>query len=225
MVANGRLKGQGKIGVRVGRVVNKYKMAKHFELTIGKNSFSYKIDEEKIAGEEALDGIYIVRTNLPKRAMSAAETVLSYKKLSEVERAFRALKSIDLLVRPIRHHMVDRVQAHIFFCMLVYYVRWHMQEAWRPLLFSDEDLEAKEKRDPIAPARRSAAAMKKVRTKKLADGTKVHSFRTLLKDLSTIVRNSCRRKEAESTENSFSIDTTPSPSQQRALDLIKQISL
>jgi transposase len=225
MVANGRLKGQGKIGVRVGRVVNKYKMAKHFELTIGKNSFSYKIDEEKIAGEEALDGIYIVRTNLPKRAMSAAETVLSYKKLSEVERAFRALKSIDLLVRPIRHRMVDRVQAHIFFCMLVYYVRWHMQEAWRPLLFSDEDLEAKKKRDPIAPARRSAAAMKKVQTKKLADGTKVHSFRTLLKDLSTIVRNSCRRKEAESTENSFSIDTTPSPSQQRALDLIKQISL
>ena len=225
MVANGRLKGQSKIGVRVGRVVNKYKMAKHFELSIRTNSFSYKKDEQKIADEEALDGIYVVRTNLPKRAMSAAKTVLSYKKLSEAERAFQALKSIDLRVRPIRHRMVDRVEAHIFFCMLAYYIQWHMKEAWRPLLFSDEDLEAKEKRDPVAPAKRSPEAMKKIRTKKLADGTKAHSFRTLLRDLSTIVRNDCRRKEAESTESSFSIDTTPSSSQQRALDLIKQISV
>ena len=225
MVERGRLKGQDKIGVRVGRVVNKYKVAKHFELTIRKNSFSYKLDEKKISREAALDGIYVVRTSLSKRAMSSTQTVLSYKKLSEVERAFRALKSIDLLVRPIRHRMVDRVQAHIFFCMLTYYVKWHMMEAWRPLLFSDEDLEEKEKRDPVTPARRSPGALKKVHTKKLADGSTVHSFRTLLKDLSTIVRNTCRRKEAKEIESSFCVDTTPSPSQQRAYNLIKQISL
>jgi transposase len=225
MVERGRLRGQGKIGVRVGRVVNKYKVAKHFKLTIRKNSFSYRMDQKKIDREAALDGIYVVRTSLSKRAMSTAKTVLSYKRLSEVERAFRALKSIDLLVRPIRHRMVDRVQAHIFFCMLTYYVRWHMMEAWRPLLFSDEDIEAKEKRDPVAPAKRSAGALKKIHTKKLADGSPVHSFRTLLKDLSTIVRNTCRRKEAEATESSFSVDTTPSPSQQRAYELIKQISV
>lgn len=225
MVERGRPRGQDKIGVRVGRVVNKYKVAKHFKLNIRKNGFSYEIDKKKIAREAALDGIYVVRTSLSKREMNTAETVLSYKKLSDVERAFRSLKSIDLLVRPIRHRMVDRVQAHIFFCVLTYYVQWHMMEAWRPLLFSDEDLEAKKKRDPVAAAKRSAGALKKVHTKRLSDGTRVHSFRTLLKDLSTIVRNTCRRKEAESTESSFSIDTTPSPSQQRVYELIKQISV
>ena len=224
MVANGRLIGQDKIGVRVGKVINKYKMAKHFRLNIKRYSFSYTLDRKKIKREETLDGLYVVRTSLSKET-TASEAVLSYKRLSEVERAFRSLKGIDLLVRPIRHRMVDRVKAHIFFCMLALYVQWHMKEAWRPLLFSDEDLEAKEKRDPVAPAKRSRAAMKKVRTKKLDDGTPVHSFKTLLKDLSTIVRNTCRRKDAGESEGSFSVDTTPSPSQQRALDYVKQISV
>ncbi len=225
MVANGRLAGQDKIGVRVGRVVNKYKVAKHFNLNINKKSFSYSLDQEKIDREAALDGIYVVRTSLSKRAMKASDAVLSYKKLSEAERAFRSLKSIDLMVRPIRHRMVDRVQAHIFFCMLTYYVQWHMKEAWRPLMFSDEDLDAKAERDPILPAKRSRSAMKKVNTKKLEGGETVHSFRTLLKDLSSIVRNTCRREEAKDSESSFSIDTTPSQSQQKALDLIAQISM
>jgi transposase len=224
MVESGRLKGKDKIGVRIGRVVNKYKVAKHFELTIGKSSFSYKLNGKRIKREAALDGIYVVRTSLPKSRMKATEAVLSYKRLSEVERAFRSLKSIDLLVRPIRHHKVNRVQAHIFLCLLAYYVQWHMLEAWRPLLFSDEDLEAKEKRDPIAPSKRSQAALDKIHTKKLPNGDTVHSFRTLLKELSTIVRNKCRRKEAGDKEGGFTIDTTPSASQQRALDLIKQIS-
>lgn len=224
MVGSGRLKGKDKIGVRVGRVVNKYKVAKHFELTIGEGCFSYKLNKKRIDREAALDGIYVVRTSLPESRMKAAETVLSYKRLSEVERAFRSLKSIDLLVRPIRHHKVDRVRAHIFLCLLAYYVQWHMFEAWRPLLFSDEDLEAKERRDPVEPAKRSEGALEKIHTKKLPNGDTVHSFRTLLKDLSTIVRNSCRRKGAGENEGCFTIDTTPSASQQRALDLIKQIA-
>ena len=123
------------------------------------------------------------------------------------------------------HHVPIRVKAHTFLCMLAYYVRWHMLEAWRPLLFADEDLEAKEHRDPVAPAKRSAGAMRKLATRKLEDGTGVHSFRTLLRSLSTIVRNECRRKGASDGEGTFSMETTPSAEQQRALDLLEQISV
>jgi len=133
------------------------------------------------------------------------------------------LKSIDLLVRPIRHRLEDRVRAHIFLCMLSYYVEWHMLEAWRPLLFADEDQKAKAKRDPVALAKRSGKALRKVATHTLGDGTPAHSFRTLLEELGGIVRNTCRRPGAEPSEPIFRITTTPNPKQARALDLLDTI--
>jgi len=142
MVERGSLSGKDQIGVRVGRVINKYKVAKHIALIIEEKRFAYEIRREQVAAEAALDGIYVIRTSLPKERISAEDAVRSYKSLSDVERAFRSLKSIDLLVRPIRHRLEDRVRAHIFLCMLAYYVEWHMIEAWRPLLFADEDREA-----------------------------------------------------------------------------------
>src|SRR6266545_5613755 len=223
MVKRGDLRGAGKIGVRAGRVVNKYKVAKHFELTIDDNRFDFVLRQEAIAAEAALDGIYVVRTSLSKKEVSAPNAVRSYKSLSDVERAFRSLKTVDLEVRPIHHRLADRVRAHIFLCMLAYYVEWHMREAWRPLLFADEDLDAKAKRDPVAPAKRSAAAEKKVATKTLADGSPVHSFRTLVNDLSTIVRNTCRAPGVPNAPT-FAIVTTPTAAQQRAMDLLAEIA-
>jgi Transposase DDE domain len=223
MVDRGDLRSAGKIGVRAGRVVNKYKVAKHFELTIEEARFDFALRKEEIAAEAALDGIYVIRTSLPKNEMSASEAVRSYKSLSQVERAFRTLKTIDLEVRPIHHHLADRVRAHIFLCMLAYYVEWHMREAWRPLLFADEDLEAKANRDPVAPARRSDAAIEKVETKSLPDGTPAHSFRTLLEQLSTIVRNTCRAPGAP-TAPTFTVVTTPTAEQQRAISLLEKIA-
>ena len=223
MVERGDLHGAGKIGLRAGRVINKYKVAKHFELIIEDTRFDFTIRKEQVAAEAALDGIYVIRTSLAKSEMSAPEAVRSYKALSEVERAFRTLKTIDLEVRPIHHHLADRVRAHIFLCMLAYYVEWHMREAWRPLLFADEDLDAKAKRDPVAPAKRSAAAEEKVVTKTLPDGTPAHSFRTLMQDLSTIVRNTCRAPGAPAAPP-FAVVTTPSAAQQRAMDLLEKIA-
>jgi transposase len=223
MVERGDLHGAGKIGLRAGRVINKYKVAKHFELIIEDTRFDFTIRKEQVAAEAALDGIYVIRTSLAKSEMSAPEAVRSYKALSEVERAFRTLKTIDLEVRPIHHHLADRVRAHIFLCMLAYYVEWHMREAWRPLLFADEDLAAKAKRDPVAPAKRSAAAEEKVVTKTLPDGTPAHSFRTLMQDLSTIVRNTCRAPGAPAAPP-FAVVTTPSAAQQRAMDLLEKIA-
>jgi len=225
MVARGKLKAKDKIGVRVGRVVNKYKVAKHFELKISKGRFSYSLLEEKVAAEAALDGLYVIRTSLSKERMDEADVVRSYKQLSNVEQAFRSFKGIDLKVRPIYHHLEDRVRAHIFLCMLAYYVEWHMKEAWRELLFSDEDRGAKKTRDPVAPAKRSAKALKKVHGKTLADGTKAHSFHTLLTALSTIVKNTCHRKGGEPDEPSFTMATTPNAKQKRALDLIDTIAV
>src|SRR3990172_7871454 len=171
MAETGRIAGRDKIGVRVGRVINRYKMAKHIALAIDETHFSYQIRQDQVAAEAALDGIYVIRTSLPKERMSAEDAVRSYKSLSDVERAFRCLKSIDLLVRPIRHRLEDRVRAHIFLCMLSYYVEWHMLEAWRALLFADEDQKGKKERDPVAPAKRSKAALAKVATQRLDDDT------------------------------------------------------
>src|SRR3990172_3665215 len=223
MVEKNRLAGKDKIGVRVGRVVNKYKMAKHLVLVIDDERFDYEIRQDQVAAEAALDGIYVIRTSLPKERMSAEDAVRSYKSLSDVERAFRCLKSIDLLVRPIRHRLEDRVRAHIFLCMLSYYVEWHMLEAWRPLLFADEDRKAKKERDPVAPAKRSEAALAKAATKRIDDDTVAHSFRTLLTELGGIVRNTCRRPGAESFEPTFRMTTTPNPKQARALALLETI--
>jgi len=222
-VAGGRLRGRAEIGLRVGRVINQYKVAKHFRVTITDATFTFAIRTDRVATEAALDGIYVIRTNVAAAKLSAADAVRHYKALSQVERAFRSLKTIDLHVRPIHHRLADRVRSHIFLCMLAYYVEWHMREAWRPLLFADEDQRAKARRDPVAPARRSAAAEEKAVTHRLADGTMVHSFRTLLQDLSTIVRNACRVRGHEDAPT-FTVTTTPSPEQRRAFALLKRIA-
>ena len=224
-IKRGRLHGKDDIGVRVGKVVNKYKVAKHFKLDIHDDRFDFEIDQEKVASEAALDGIYVVRTSLPESRMTADDTVRSYKLLGQVERAFRSLKTIDLEVRPIRHRLESRVRAHIFLCMLAYYVQWHMLETWRPLLFCDEDQQAKATRDPVAPAKRSKAALRKVHSKTLDDGSEVHSFQTLLKLLSGIVRNVCRVPGAGPDDPTFEVVTTPNAKQQRAYDLLATIEV
>ena len=225
MVERGRLIAKEKIGVRVGRVVNKYKVAKHFQLTIDDRRFSYRLLEEKVATEAAVDGLYVIRTSLSEERLSAEDTVRYYKDLAKVEQAFRSLKSIDLKVRPIYHHLEKRVRAHIFLCMLAYYVEWHMKEAWRALLFSDEDQQAKKTRDPVAPAKRSVKALAKVHRRRLEDGSQPHSFRTLLESLSTIVRDTCRHKGAQPNERCFTMTTTANAEQKRALDLIDTIAV
>src|SRR5215813_11014963 len=218
MVARGKLKGSGDIGVRVGKVVNKYKVAKHFELAITDHSFKFSLLREKIAAEAALDGIYVIRTGVPKRTMSSADAVRSYKALSSVERAFRSLKTVDLKVRPIHHRLETRVRAHIFLCMLAYYVEWHMREAWRELMFADPDQAAKATRDPVAPAVRSAAALAKAARHTLDDGTPVHSFSSLMAELATVVRNTCRTPSAGAEAPTFELVTTANAKQKQALE-------
>jgi transposase len=223
MIERGYLKDMDKIGVRVGRVINKYKMAKHFKLEIKENKFCFEIDEEKVSEEAALDGIYVIRTSLEE--LPAADAVRHYKSLSQVERAFRSIKTMDLEVRPINHHLEKRVRMHLFLCMLAYYVKWHMMEAWRPLLFTDEDQQAKRTRDPVAPAQRSARAEEKVQSKRLTDGSIAHSFQTLLRNLATIVRNTCRSRDAEAGMSSFTIDTQLTQKQREAFQLLKEIKM
>ena len=225
MVSRGRLKGKDTIGVRVGRVINKYKVAKHFELEIEQDRFAFHVRQEQVAAEAALDGVYIIRTSLPKKALDADNVVRSYKQLTQVERAFRCFKGIDLKVRPIHHRIERRVRAHIFLCMLAYYVQWHLLEAWRELLFSDEDQWAKTTRDPVRRVKRSARALRKVHAHSLEDGTEAHSFQTLLKTLSTVVRNTCRRPNAPDNEPTFPITTTPNTKQRKALSLLDSISV
>jgi transposase len=221
----GKLVGKDKIGVAVGRVVNQYKVAKHFELTITDHSFTFWRIANSIAAEAALDGLYIIRTSVQAQRMDAATCVRTYKSLAQVERAFRSIKTMDLKVRPIHHHLEGRVRAHIFLCMLAYYVEWHMREAWRELMFADEDQAAKLVRDPVAPAKRSNAAMKKVHSHALEDGTPAHSYATLMKDLETVVRNTCRASKSAGDVPSFQITTTPTDKQKRALELVGQIKM
>lgn len=224
MIARGYLKEKDKIGVRVGRVINQYKMAKHFKLEIADNQFSFAIDEEKVNEEAALDGIYVIRTSLAD-TLSAEDAVRHYKALSQVERAFRSIKTTDLEVRPIRHYQEQRVKMHLFICMLAYYVKWHMMEAWRPLLFADEDQQTKQTRDPVAPAQRSSEAQAKVQCKKLPDGSPAHSFHSLLRSLATIVRNTCRSRDMDADTPSFTIETQHTPNQQEAFRLLKEIKV
>jgi transposase len=222
-VRAGRLAGQDQIGVAVGRVINQYKVAKHFALAIEDAALHWSRNAESIRAEAALDGIYIIRTSVPAERMDGPECVRSYKALAQVERAFRSLKTVDLKVRPIHHRTAARVRAHILLCMLAYYVEWHMREAWRELLFADPEQQAKARRDPVAPAKRSQAALDKVASRQLDDGTPVHSFRTLLDALSGIVRNTCRAPGAAAEEPTFEVVTTATAQQRRALDLIAQI--
>lgn len=222
-IDQGQLHGQDNIGVRIGKVINKYKVGKHFKLDIRDNDLSFEINREKVKEEAALDGIYIVRTSLSKQRMDADETVRSYKLLSQAERAFRSFKTVDLMVRPIHHRLADRVRAHIFLCMLAYYVQWHMMEAWRPLLYADEDQEVKALRDPVAAAKRSDSAMKKVSTKRLDDGSRAYSFQGLLDHLGAIVRATCRCLGENDSSATFTMITKPNPKQQKAYDLLKTI--
>ena len=224
-VEAGKLAGRDKIGVAAGKVVNQYKVAKHFELVITDATFGFARNEDSIRAQAALDGLYIIRTSVPVDRMDAPTCVRTYKSLAQVERAFLSMKMMDLKVRPIHHHLEGRVRAHIFLCMLAYYVEWHMREAWRELMFADEDQAAKLIRDPVAAARRSAAARKKVLTRTLDDGSPVHSFKTLIQDLQTIVRNTCRTVKDSHDGPSFDLITTPTPKQKHALELINRIKL
>jgi hypothetical protein len=225
MVASGKLSGRDKIGVRVGKVIGKYKMAKHFDLDIQDAALTFSVNEKRIAAEAALDGIYVIRTSAAEAAMSAEAAVLNYKRLAEVERAFRTLKGVDLQVRPIRHRLEERVKAHIFLSMLAYYVQWHLAEAWKPLLFADEAPagEAREC-DPVAPAKRSAAALAKTQSRRLADGAPALSFRGLLTHLATIVRNTMRPKNPKPGMGTFTLTTEANPKQRQALDLAAAIA-
>ena len=226
MVTAGRLRGAGKIGIRVGKVVNKYKVAKHFDIDVKDASVTFSVNAERVAAEAALDGLYVIRTSVDKADMSAERAVLNYKRLAEVERAFRSLKGVDLHVRPIRHRLEMRVKAHIFLSMLAYYVQWHMIQAWRELTFADEaDTDETRERNPVAPARRSKAALAKVHTRTLTDGTPAMSFGRLLAHLSTIVRNVVRPKGAGPGEATFTLTTRANPKQQRALDLVAAITV
>ena len=225
MIDKGQLHGKSAIGIRVGKVINKYKVGKHFKLDISDDDFNYEINQDKVKAEAALDGIYIVRTSLAKERMDANETVRSYKQLSQVERAFRSFKTVDLMVRPIHHRLEERVRAHIFLCMLAYYVQWHMMEAWRPLIYADEEQQEKDFRDPVAPAKRSVSAMQKIHAKSLEDGSRVHSFRSLLDHLAAIVRASCRCPGADDDAPTFTIFTKANPKQRKAFDLLQSISV
>jgi len=224
-VAAGRLKGQDRIGLCVGKVLNRYKVGKHLDLVIGDASFEYTINEARVAQEATLDGIYVIRTAVPQERMGSDDVVRNYKSLSQVEQAFRSMKTVDLEVRPIYHRLADRVRAHLLLCMLAYYVKWHMMQAWRPLLFADEEQAAKAQRDPVAPARRSAGALRKVSNRTLEDGTCVHSFDSLLHHLSTIVRNACHHPGASAHEATITLDTAPDAKQLQALELLKTIAV
>ncbi len=216
---NKPLRGAADIGIRVGKVLNRYKMAKHFRTDITDESFIFRRDEEQIAAEQQLDGIYIVRSNVEPEQFDAAQTVRAYKDLSKVERAFRSLKSVDLKVRPLHHRRADRVRAHVLLCMLAYYVEWHMRRALAPLLFDDHDPAAAERQRAsiVAPARRSPAALAKAGRKRTDDDLPVHSFRTLLTDLGTLAVNTMQVTGDRST---FTLQTEPTPFQQRCFELL-----
>jgi transposase len=212
------LRGRDRIGVRVGRVLGRYKMGKHFRYAISDDGFSYERDEERIREEAALDGIYVIRTSVSVEELEAEEAVRAYKRLSVVERAFRACKGVDLRVRPIYHWREKRVRAHVFLCMLAYYVEWHLRRELAPLLFDEEDpAGAETARDSVvAPARRSRLTERKVARKRSEAGFALHSFQTLLRDLATLTKNRVQVGEAI-----FDQITRPTPLQQRAFDLLE----
>ena len=206
---NRPLRGAAAIGGRVGKVINRYKMAKHFVTEITDERFTFRRNEEKIATEKQLDGIYIVRSNVEPEQLDAAQTVRAYKDLSKVERAFRCFKSVDLKVRPLHHRRADRVRAHVLLCMLAYYVEWHMRRALAPLLFDDHDPAAAEQQrtSVVAPARR----------KRTDDDLPVHSFRTMLTDLGTLAANTMQVASGGAT---FTLQTKPTPLQQCCFELL-----
>jgi transposase len=209
------------IGLKVGKVLGRYKVGKHFDCQIGEGSFTWSRRQDSIDQEAQLDGIYVLRTSEPVERLSAEDTVRSYKRLAEVERAFRCLKGIDLLVRPIRHRTEERVPAHIFLCLLAYYVEWHLRQAWAPLLFEDEKRrEERNCRDPILPAEPSASARAKKSSHQTADGLPVQSFATLLAELASRARVTYEIKSADVTLTCKQVPE-PTPLQARAYELIR----
>lgn len=214
------LRGKTSIALRVGKVLNRFHLAKHYRLTIEENAFGYARDEARIAAEAALDGVYVIRTNVPATALRSDQVVRAYKRLSAVERAFRSLKSVDLHLRPIFHHKADRVRAHVFLCMLAYYVEWHMRQKLASLLFDEEHWEAAEQRraSVVAPAQRYPSTLVKIASKRNADGFPVHSFRTLLQDLATLTRNRIVPRDTDMPP--FDMLSVPTALQQRAFTLL-----
>jgi transposase len=214
------LRGQARIGLKAGSVLNRHKVGKHFDLTIRDDHFSYRRNEARIAEESALDGIYVIRTSVSVAALASEDAVRAYKDLSKVERAFRSIKTVDLKVRPIFHWVDDRIRAHVFLCMLAYYVEWHMRRRLAPLLFDDQEREqAEASRDSIVSrAPRSEVAQAKDRTKQTEDGLPVHSFRTLLADLGTLAKNRVRLAGTAGSE--LDLLTQPTRLQQRVFELL-----
>lgn len=212
------LRGKKEIGLAVGKVLGRYKMGKHLQLTIEEDRFDWNRKPASIEREAALDGIYVIRTSVPSSKLTSQQVVATYKDLSTVERAFRSMKSVDLKVRPIYHHQAERVKAHVFLCLLAYYVEWHMRRALAPLLFDDEDRAAApaQRTSIVAPAQRSASAQQKAARKQTADGLPVHSFQSLLADLATLTRNRVRMGE-----QAFDMLATPTAVQERALELLQ----
>jgi hypothetical protein len=212
------LRGANEIGLAVGKVIGRRKVAKHFDLTITDDSLSFTRDDAAIAKEGALDGFYVLRTNVPAEAINTADTVRAYKSLARVERAFRCLKTTDLDIRPIYHWVSPRVRAHVFLCMLAYYLEWHMRQALAPMLFDDHDRAAGEalRSSPVAKAKPSPAAKRKANKKHTDDGLPVHSFRTLLADLATLTRNIVKCGNAPE----MALLARPTEIQQRAFDLL-----
>ena len=206
-------------------MLNRYKVRKHFECTIGDAEFTYRRQPDSIAHEAALDGVYVIHTSLAAGDLSAPDCVRSYRALTRVERAFRTLQTADLQVRPIHHRLADRVRAHLFVCLLAYYVEWHMREAWRPLLLAGDELAARANaRDPVAAAEPSASAKRQQVTRRAADGTPLHSFRTLLEGLATVTRNVYRTKgETDKRQTEFELDTQLTAEQARFLKSLKGI--
>ena len=212
------LRGAAKIGIAVGAVLNKHKMAKHFDVAITDTTLAWSRKQDAIAAEATLDGFYVIRTNLPAAACATEQVVLAYKGLSQVERAFRSLKTTDLDIRPIHHRRARRVRGHVLLCMLAYYVTWHMQQALAPMLFTDHDkpTAALQRTSPVAAARVSPAARTKAATKRSADGQPVHSFATLLADLANLTRNTVRLGDALPV----TVLSRPTTVQQRAFQLL-----
>ncbi len=217
---NRPLRGKKDIALRVGKVINQYKMAKHFKLTITHANFKYERKEEKIKAEAALDGFYVVRTSVSAQTLTPEDTVSTYKRLSVVERAFRCMKTVDMKVRPIFHRLAKRVRAHILLCTLAYYVEWEMRRILAPILFDDEDhaLAEQQRSSVVAPAQRSETAKRKASSKHTADGVPVHSFRTLLKDLATITKNQIQPNLPDAS--TFEKTTQPTRTQKKMLDLL-----
>jgi hypothetical protein len=218
--ANRPLQSNANIALRVGKVFGRFKVGKHFVFEITDTSFSYRRNQDRITTEAALDGIYVVRTSVPETELSAQDAVRSYKSLSAVERAFRSFKTVDLHVRPIYHRLPERVRAHVFLCMLAYYVEWHMRRKLAPMLFDDEDRKgaASSRASVVAPAKVSPSAKRKADTLRTPDNLPVHSFQTLLADLATLTKN--RIEPALPASQPFEMISRPTVLQQKALSLL-----